>query len=116
MHGLVYIAHADLPLEVDTVSARELLNEALPKDLAILDIVPVDARFHARHSCVGRSYLYLLHTRKSAFGKRFGWWVQKPLDLVAMREAAALFCGMHDFAAFAEKPELKKSTQVLVDA
>ena len=32
-----------------------------------------------------------------------------------MREAAPLFCGMHDFAAFAEKPELKKSTQVLVN-
>lgn len=115
VHGLVYAAHVDSGLEFDIPAARDLLNEALPKDIAVLDMVPVDERFHARHSCVARSYLYLLHTRKSAFGKRFGWWVQKTLDLAAMREAAALFCGMHDFAAFAEKPELKKSTKALVN-
>jgi len=32
-----------------------------------------------------------------------------------MQEAAAIFVGMHDFLAFAEKQEMKKSTKVLVE-
>ena len=114
VHGLAYTAHLDAAAEIDTVSFLPLFNEELPKDLAVLAMNEVDVRFHARHSCVARSYLYLLHTRKSAFGKRFGWLVRDALDLELMRQAAATLSGMHDFAAFAEKPELKKSTRVLM--
>ena len=40
--------------------------------------------------------------------------MQTPVNYQKMQEAASLMTGFHDFAAFAEKPELKKSTKVLV--
>ncbi len=114
VHALRYAAHLEVAsaLEPETVAA--LLNDTLPKDLAVLAVEPVDARFHARHNCLARSYIYQIKRRKSAFAKRYNWWVREELDVAAMRCAAEVMVGMHDFAAFAEKQELKKSTRVLV--
>ena len=113
VHAMAYTAHLETSsehLELATVIQR--FNELLPNSIAVLDIVPCHPRFHARHSCIGRSYLYQIAKRKSAFHKKYVWWVKEPLDGVAMAEVARLFSGMHDFASFAEKQELKKSTKV----
>lgn len=114
VHALRYAAHLEAVTDLSAEAIRDGLNELLPKDIVVLAVEPSDPRFHARHSCVGRSYLYRIAKRKSAFGKRYVWWVQEPLDVVAMARAALQLEGMLDFAAFAEKKELKKSTRVLV--
>jgi len=114
VHALGYVAHLETKGPLVLAGLLENLNDNLPKDLSVLAIDLADQRFHARHSCVARSYRYQLLTRKSAFGKRYGWWVREELDLDLMRQGAELLVGMHDYAAFAEKPELKKSTKVLV--
>ena len=114
VHALAYVAHLEVEseLEPETVAAR--LNDTLPKDIAVLTAESVHPRFHARHNCVARSYIYQLKQRKSAFAKRYNWWVREELDVVAMQRAGEVMVGMHDFATFAEKKELKKSTKVLV--
>ena len=114
VHALAYVAHLEVASSLPTVELARQLNETLPKDIAVKKVELVDPRFHARHSCLARSYIYQLRTRKSAFGKRYDWWVHGDLDMAAMAEAAALMVGMHDYAAFAEKQEMKKSTLVLV--
>lgn len=114
VHALAYGAHLEVASTLEPESVLSLLNDALPKDIAVLSVESVDPRFHARYSCVARSYIYQLKRRKSAFAKRYNWWIREELDLVAMRNAAGIMVGMHDFAAFAEKQELKKSTKVLV--
>ena len=116
VHALNYTAHLEtagqmLPEEV----LVERFNEMLPAAIALLEIAPCHPRFHARHSCIGRSYLYQIAKRKTAFHKKYVWWVKEPLDTAAMAKAARLFAGMHDFAAFAEKQELKKSTLVMLN-
>jgi tRNA pseudouridine38-40 synthase len=116
VHGLNYVAHLETRQSQSLQGLVGRLNEALPKDLAVVAVEKAAPAFHARHNCIGRSYLYQLFTRKSAFGKRYGWWIQAPLNYQLMGEAASLMVGFHDFAAFAEKPELKKSTKVLVHA
>ena len=65
---------------------------------------------------VSRSYLYQISRRRTAFGKPFVWWIKEPLDVGAMREAAALFEGMKDFRGFTDDDPAEKSTMVLVDA
>ena len=114
VHALEYIAHLQVASELEPFVVEQMLNDTLPKDIAVIAVELVDPRFHARHSCVARSYIYQLRSRKSAFGKRYSWWVREELDIAAMQRAAALMEGMHDFAAFAEKKEMKKSTKVLV--
>jgi tRNA pseudouridine38-40 synthase len=72
--------------------------------------------FHARHSAVSRSYLYQISRRRSAFGKRFVWWIKKPLDETAMARAAAEIPGRHDFRLFCERPGEQPSTVVVVES
>ena len=114
VHALAYTAHLEVVSDISPLAVAHLLNETLPKDIAVKRVDLADPRFHARHTCLARSYVYRLRTQKSAFGKRYDWWVHEELDLPAMQRAAAAMVGMHDFASFAEKQELKKSTRVLV--
>lgn len=114
VHALGYTAHLEVHTRLTAPEIMAALNRLLPKDIALLDVQPVDARFHARHHCLGRSYLYQIAEGQRAFMKRYAWSLDEALDFGLMREAAALFVGMHDFQAFAEKQELKKSTKVLV--
>jgi tRNA pseudouridine38-40 synthase len=116
VHALNYTAHLDTV--ASPLSAMEMchrFNELLPSSIVMLAVAPCGPRFHARHNCVGRSYLYQIALRKTAFHKKYVWWPKDRLDSAAMARAARLFVGMHDFASFAEKQELKKSTKVMVN-
>ncbi len=116
VHALNYTAH--LEINDDRLTPAHLcerLNSHLPSSIVVLAVTPCPPRFHARHNCIGRSYLYQISRRKSVFQRNLAWWPKGPVDCEAMRKAATLFNGMHDFASFAEKPELKKSTEVLVN-
>jgi len=60
------------------------------------------AGFNARWGARGNIYRYLIwnHPVRSPRRSRDSWQLFAPLDVHAMREAAALFCGEHDFRAF----------------
>jgi len=78
VHALAYTAHLETRGEV--IPAAILIprfNELLPASIVLLDISPCDFRFHARHSCIGRSYLYQIAKRKTAFHKKYVWWVKE---------------------------------------
>jgi len=116
VHALNYTAHLESANgKISPAVILKKLNDLLPPAIVVLGVESCGARFHARHNCVGRSYLYQIAHRKTAFQKKYVWWVKEPLNVKAMAEAAQVLTGMHDFASFAEKQELKKSTQVLVN-
>jgi tRNA pseudouridine38-40 synthase len=58
--------------------------------------------FHARFSATARHYDYLLLVRPERPGLMAGrvGWYHRPLDVEAMRAAAALVIGRHDFSSF----------------
>ncbi|HEX3125834.1 MAG TPA: tRNA pseudouridine(38-40) synthase TruA, partial [Thermoanaerobaculia bacterium] len=53
--------------------------------------------------------------RRTAFAKRWVWWIKRPLDAGRMAETAALLPGRHDFRLFCERPGEQPSTVVVVD-
>lgn len=116
VHALAQVAHldADTALPPDTLLRR--LNDALPSDINILAVEPVRHRFHARHDATGRSYVYQVSRRRTAFAKPYVWWVKEPLDIVRMRQAAAVFVGTHDFQSFSDDDPTDKSTTVQVQS
>lgn len=116
VHALEYAAHLAVAADLPPESIKQQLNDALPKDIVVLGVEKAPPDFHARHSCIARSYLYRLSKRKSAFEKKYLWWVRDRLAIPAMRRAAQPMVGMHDFISFAEKQEMKKSTKVLLHA
>ena len=100
----------------DTVlSTEELLRRLrahLPEDIGALSLESAPPRFHARLSCVGKTYVYRIWNSRDpdVFERKYRTCVPEPLDLDAMRRAAELLCGQHDFAAFCSAKPGKKST------
>ena len=88
------------------------MNEYLPEDIAVLTVEEAAPRFHARLNAVRKTYVYRIWNApvKNVFRRRFTTWIQKPLDLDAMEQAATLLCGTHDYRAFCSLKKFKKST------
>lgn len=116
VHALFFTAHLESTHTLPPQQIKQRFNDLLPATIVILEVQPVHERFHARHDCIARSYIYQISRRKSAFAKKQVWWVQEDLNLAAMTEALALLPGMHDFASFADKQERSKSTKVMLNA
>jgi tRNA pseudouridine38-40 synthase len=110
VHAIAQVAHLDAPRALAPEEMREQLNGVLPPDINILLVEPAHARFHARHHAKARTYLYQIARRRTALAKRFVWWVRDPLNLAAMRAAAACFPGMKDFRSFTRDNPGEKST------
>lgn len=103
VHALGQVAHLESPKKVHPDSLRMGINDNLPASVNVLKVENAPALFHARHHAVSRSYLYLISRRRTAFGKRYVWWVKDKLDGGKMKQALELFQGFHDFASFADK-------------
>jgi tRNA pseudouridine38-40 synthase len=114
VHALAQSAHLRVPVDLDPERFRREVNELLPADIHLLGVRLVDNRFHARHSAISRSYLYQISQRRTAFGKRYVWWVKRPLDIARMQRAGALLRGRHDFVRFCEHRADQTSTLVEV--
>ncbi|MDH4249212.1 MAG: tRNA pseudouridine(38-40) synthase TruA [Deltaproteobacteria bacterium] len=105
VHALNQIAHVRLPAHLNLEKTLGSLNALLPEAIVVKAILPVDAEFHARHSARGKVYRYHIQNRPfpSAFARNRAWWLRRPLDVEAMREAASPLVGTHDFSAFRAK-------------
>lgn len=116
VHALAQVAHLKARRALSPGAILRGLNDALPHDVNVLSVEPAPATFHARHDAASRTYLYRISRRRTAFDKRYVWWVRDRLDFPAMSGAASLFRGRHDFASFCENPEGQESTIVVVES
>ncbi len=78
------------------------LNYYLPADIAVRRAWPVPDAFDPRRHALSRAYKYtvLNSATRSPLLRRRALQVEAPLDVDAMRRAAQLFVGRHDFARF----------------
>ncbi len=93
------------------------INERLPADICLIDVSERDNAFHARNDAVSRTYVYQISKRRTAFFKKYVWWVREPLDVAAMTQAARALVGRHNFICFRapdpSRPD--ESTAVVVE-
>jgi tRNA pseudouridine38-40 synthase len=102
VHALMQVVHFDTALQREEFSWIRGTNRFLPADIAVQWARPVPDVFHSRASAVARRYAYVVlesPVRPSVDTGRVGW-VFRPLDADAMREAALLLVGQHDFTSF----------------
>jgi len=116
VHALAQVAHLRASRFLDPDRLLNQVNAALPHDVNLLEVRRAAERFHARHDALARSYLYQVARRRTAFAKRFVWWVRDPLDVAAIATAARVLVGRHDFRWFCERPAEQDSTLVEVAA
>lgn len=102
VHALNQVLHIDAPVQREPFSWVRGTNRYLERDIAVQWCKPVAADFNARRSAIGRRYRYLLlqSAVRPALEHGLCGWSFKPLDAEAMRAAAALLIGEHDFSSF----------------
>src|SRR4030095_16296 len=115
VHALAQVAHLDIRTAMPPEALRRRVNDELPADINVLRAGKGRHSFHARHDAIGRTYIYQISRRRTAFGKAFVWWVKDDLDLARMRSVAARFVGFHDFRAFTDSDSREGSTEVLLE-
>ncbi len=116
-HARMQVAsfRADTKLDVQEILSR--LRGALPEDIAANELSLAEPRFHARLSCTGKTYVYRVRSSavQDVFERRYMYRVEEDLDTGAMRAAAELLLGEHDFTAFQSNKRMKKSAVRRID-
>lgn len=103
VHALAMRVHVDVAKELTPFRLMEALNAKLrPAPVAVIACEAKPDDWHARFSCVGRSYLYRITNRRAPLALERGraWHVVQPLDADAMHRAAQALVGSHDFTTF----------------
>lgn len=109
-HALGQVANFKLSKEYENI--MDELNDELPSDIRILSCERVDDRFHARLNAVGKTYCYKIDTGKkvNVFTRRTVNHFNYELDVEAMKKAATVLEGTHDFKSFCSNKRTKKTT------
>ena len=112
VHALGQVANFHAPGRFLAEEIHAYLNEYLSEDIRVLTVAAADGRFHARLSAKEKTYEYRIDNGAVAnvFLRKYAMRVQEPLDVDAMRRAAASFIGTHDFKSFCANKKMKKST------
>lgn len=102
VHAEGQVASVVLERAIRTEKLRLAINANVDHDLRVFRVEEVDDHFHARYSAVQKSYRYRIINSHvvSPFWVRYAHQESRALDLDAMKAAAKLFPGKHDWTAF----------------
>ncbi|MDV7337994.1 tRNA pseudouridine(38-40) synthase TruA [Terasakiella sp. A23] len=103
VHALGMVAHFDMEKALTADKVQQAINHFVrPTRVSILKTEIMDEEFHARFSCLERSYLYRILCRPGRPALDHGrvWWFMRDMDADAMNRAAQYLVGKHDFTTF----------------
>ena len=111
VHAIGQVAHLDVDAALAPLKIRYGLNDRLPADISVLKVEETEPGFHARHDAIARSYIYQISRRRTAFGKKYVWWIKDKLDIGLMNRAANHFTGLKDFRSYTDPDQEQGSTK-----
>lgn len=102
VHAEAQVANARLSRGFEPERLAAALNGNLARDVRVVGAGVAPEDFHARFDARGKTYCYRVFNERysSPFWSRYALHEARPLDLGAMRDAARLFVGRHDWTAF----------------
>src|SRR6266536_1084259 len=102
VHALGQVVHFDTASTIALVALVRGANSLLPSDIVVRQAEEVLRDFHARYSARRKTYAYIVHNHSvpSALRALYAWHVPQALALPAMRAAARVLLGRHNFSAF----------------
>lgn len=103
VHAYGQVAAVSLENPMPTENFRRAVNRLLPESIRISQVAEADLGFHPRFQAKRKTYEYRIFRDEicSPFERRYVHHHPFPLDEVAMRSAALLLVGEHDFTCFA---------------
>lgn len=111
VHARAQVCSFHARTDMDSKAILAALRSALPDDIGAMELREAAPRFHARLNCREKTYVYRVWNREepNVFERRYVYALPAPLDVDAMRRAAAMIEGEHDFTAFCSNKRMKKS-------
>jgi len=101
VHALGQVFHFDATWKHGPERLRAALRVGLPATIQLQSLRAVAPDFHARFSATGKVYVYHIFLGDAdPFTRPYAWAVEKALDVDAMKAAAQVLRGRHDFRAF----------------
>jgi tRNA pseudouridine38-40 synthase len=112
VHAAGQVAAFDLDWQHPESALLRALNANLPLDMAARDVRVAAPEFHPRFDATSRLYCYRLFCQpvRDPLREKSAWRVWPQVDGEALKEAASLFIGQHDFAAYGTPPRAGSST------
>jgi tRNA pseudouridine38-40 synthase len=103
VHALAQVATLPTESVIPAGNFVVALNDVLPASIRVLTAEEVAPDFHPRKSARAKTYRYRIYREAICppLLARYVWHYPYPLDENAMREAAPLVEGEHDFTSFA---------------
>jgi tRNA pseudouridine38-40 synthase len=100
------VAHLEIPaaeMKMPAAKVTLALNAYLPRDVRVMATARCREDFDARFDARGKQYRYFvwMGAAMNPLLRHQAWHVTRRLDLAAMRAAAQLFLGRHDFKSLA---------------
>lgn len=125
VHARGQVIAAEVCWAHDLEALTRAWNHYLPASILVRRVTEAPEGFHPRFSATSRTYRYTVLAPRSAgswqprrhpLWDRYGWVLERPLDVEAMNRAAALLVGEHDFATFGQPPQGENTVRRLEEA
>ncbi|HEY2151023.1 MAG TPA: tRNA pseudouridine(38-40) synthase TruA [Vicinamibacterales bacterium] len=102
VHAFGQVAAFALNRSLPPAALVKAINARLPAAIRVLSAEEVPSDFQPRFAARDKTYRYRIWNAEtiSPFESRYAWHIGGDLNVPAMRSAAALLVGCHDFAAF----------------
>jgi len=112
VHAYRQVANFRTESKKKTYEIKQYLNRYLPRDIAVLEALEVNDRFHAAFNAKGFVFEYHITIGEvpSVFDRKYNYYCFKRPDLGMMKAAAKELTGTHDFKAFSDNKRMKKSS------
>lgn len=112
VHSLGQTANFKTNSTIDIEKIPVAINSKLKQSIRIISAEEVDERFHARYSCTGKKYRYIINNSKygSAIYRDLEYHMPIKLNVADMKKAIKHFEGEHDFKGFKASGTSSKSS------
>jgi tRNA pseudouridine38-40 synthase len=102
VHALGQVVSFDSGTHLSPAALAKALNAELPEDMLVFDVIEAAPRFHAQRHAIRKRYRYVIQDGRlpDLFARKYQWHVYQRLDVEAMKQAAQVLVGTHDFASY----------------
>lgn len=105
VHAREFFAHFDFEKKFTSAEIEKLtvrLNNFLPNEIVIFNIIPMPGNAHARFDAISRTYRYYINLSKDPFSFPFAYRYHGKTDIDKMNNAAAILLNVEDFTSFSK--------------
>ena len=112
VHSLGQVANFKTNSKIELEKIPVAINSKLKQSIRIINAEEVEENFHARYSCIGKKYRYVINNSKygSAIYRDLEYHMPIKLNVENMKKAIKYFEGEHDFKGFKASGTSSKSS------